>query len=363
MIKKQKKITIREVAEKAGVSTATVSRILNGESGFPQVTRKKIWSAAHSLGYEPSMQARQLRSGQEAERLRTNLIMYIFNLTDENPIGDRFTADCAQMFSWLASQQGFYTTNYRYFRREGFHCPLILDRLIDGAVIGSPHQEVIECVSRKVPTVLINVGASPLFPEIPRVSAATENGMHALLLKAHQMGHRKTAFVGSIRTVKRDCFCLDYPSMIFRLVEEMGFELTDAHRYQPPDLKPSNHERCMDEVTAALLTEIRARKNSLILCEDSVYAKSIYTRLIASGIRIPEDVSMITVDSISPVLKQDCVITSASHDWPRLYTAALDVLKVLINGKEPICREFIVPVLLQEGRTLSAPRTRKRSQE
>ena len=347
-----KKITIKDVAQHSGFSTATVSRVLNGESNFPEATRKKVWASAHSLGYEPSIQARNLRSGCVSDRIPTNLIMYLFNLSSGNPIGDRVTADSAQMFDWLAGQRGYYVTTYRYFQNEGFHCPLILDRLIDGAVIGCPHQDVIECVSKKVPTVLLNVGASPLFPEIPRVNAATETGLRALMLKAFQLGHRKTALVGSVRTPQVDYFTLDYISLILRLASETGFELTETHRYQPSDLNPDNHELKMDEIAAALLPQIRARKVSLIFCEDSCYAQSIYSRLSAAGIRIPDEVSMVTVNSSNPIPPQDYPIAAAMHDWQKLYIAAIDVLKELIGGKELTCREFAVPVLINEGKTL-----------
>ena len=347
-----KRITIRDVAEKSGVSTATVSRVLNGEIRFPETTRKKVWKAAHTLGYEPSIQARQLRSGQRGNRVRTNLIMYLFNLAADNPIGDRFTADCAQMFDWMASRKGFYTTNYRYFRKEGFHCPLILDRLVDGVVIGCPHQEVIDCVSKKVPTVLINVGESFAFPEIPRVVAATETGMCNRMLEAYRLEHRKTALVGSIGAPVQDSFALNHSRLISRLAGEIGFELTVAHRYQPPDLNPSNHEQRMDEIANALIPEIRSGRISLILCEDSCYARSIYTRLTGAGIRLPEEVSMITIDSISPIPEKEELLTAVAYDWPRMYTAALDVLKELIDGKQSVCRDFLVPVRIREGKTL-----------
>ena len=350
----EKRITIRDVAEKSGVSTATVSRVLNGEIRFPETTRKKVWEAAHTLGYEPSIQARQLRSGQRENRVRTNLIMYLFNLAADNPIGDRFTADCAQMFDWIASQKGFYTTNYRYFRKEGFHCPLILDRLVDGVVIGCPHQEVIECVSKKVPTVLINVGKSFSFPEIPRVVAATETGMLNRMLEAYRLNHRKTALVGSIGAPVQDSFALNHSRLISRLAGEIGFELTSPHRYQPPDLNPSNHEQRMDEIAAALLPEIRAGRISLILSEDSCYARSLYARLTDAGIRFPEQVSMITIDSISPIPEKEDRITAVAYDWPRMYTAALEVLKDLIDGRQPVCRDFPVPVRIREGKTLGA---------
>ncbi|MBQ6596845.1 MAG: LacI family DNA-binding transcriptional regulator [Lentisphaeria bacterium] len=362
MMKNGKRITIREVAEKSGVSTATVSRVLNGEINFPEATRKKIWAAAHLLGYEPSIQARKLRAGVDSERLPTNLIMYIFNLPQGNPIGDRYTADSAQMFDWLTSQRGYYTANYRYFQQEGFHCPLILDRLVDGAVIGSPHQEVIECVAGKVPTVLLNVGFCTLFPEIPRISAATEPVLRDLMLQARELGHVKAALIGSVRPIEKHYFALDYISLIHRLTDETGFELKKEHCYQPQDLCPANNEQRMDEIAAALLSEIRSGKVTLVFGEDYTYAKSIYSRLLRMGVRIPEEISIITVNSHVPFPTEETrILTSAVHDWKQLYIAAIEVLKDLIAKKDFSCREFMIPAILCPGKTLGRPIVRLRS--
>ena len=360
---KEKRITIKDVAQKSGVSTATVSRVLNGELNFPEATRKRIWSAAHLLGYKPSVQARRLRTGVDSGRLPTNLIMYIFNLPQENPIGNRYTADSAQMFDWLASQRGYYTANYRYFEQEGFHCPLILDRLVDGAVIGSPHQEVIECVAGKVPTVLLNVGSCALFPEIPRISAATEPVLRSLMLRARELGHVKAALVGSsIHPAGQRCFALAYVSLIRRLAYETGFELKGDHCYLPQDLCPANHDRRMDEITAALLPEIRSGNVTLIFGENYIYAKSIYNRLLRAGVRIPEEVSIVTVNSHVPFpTEEDRILTSAVHNWTQLYVTAIEVLKDLIANKEFSCREFMIPAVLCPGKTLARPMVQSES--
>ena len=112
----EKRITIKDVAKAAGVSIATVSRVINGrnDSSFPSETRKHVWNVAHQMGYEPNQQARRLRSGISLPRTRTNLIMRIFNIGRENAVGDRVLAENVQIFDWAAAQHGLFTTNYHY---------------------------------------------------------------------------------------------------------------------------------------------------------------------------------------------------------------------------------------------------------
>ena len=58
-------ISIATVAAKAGVSIATVSRVLNGlSSKFSKATQTKVLQAVDELGYRPTVAARTLRSGQ-----------------------------------------------------------------------------------------------------------------------------------------------------------------------------------------------------------------------------------------------------------------------------------------------------------
>lgn len=56
--------TIREISEKAGVSIATVSKVLNGKSGVKQETANEILAIADSLNYRPNLNARFLKSGR-----------------------------------------------------------------------------------------------------------------------------------------------------------------------------------------------------------------------------------------------------------------------------------------------------------
>ena len=60
----KQKITIKEVAVRAGVSIATVSRVLNGEASVDEVLRQKVEMAVQELNYIPNVNARNIRSKQ-----------------------------------------------------------------------------------------------------------------------------------------------------------------------------------------------------------------------------------------------------------------------------------------------------------
>lgn len=356
---KIKRITIKDIAREAAVSIATVSRVINGETSFPNETQKRVWAMVHKLGYEPCQQARILRNGMESERTKTNLIMRVFNLGRENPIGDRVAADSVQMFDWIANQHGFFTTTYRYYQQKGFRCPLLLDRLIDGVIIGSPHKEVIESIAAKVPIVALDVGSVYQYPEVPRVNSATGDGLREMFSKAYSMGHRKTASVGGPEP--REPFSHNYLRLIRNLCDEFRFELDPKHIYQPQGLSWENHDRMMDIVAEAMIPEIRNGKITLIFGEDMVYAESIWKSLTERGIRVPEDVSIIGVNSsCGQGQGMEHPVTSVAHDWMQLFTSAIEVLQALISGKGLPCTEFLVAPLMNWGTTLDKPKMRRK---
>ncbi len=57
-------MTLEEVAKRAGVSTATVSRVLNGTGLVKEATRKKVLLVAKELKYHPNLHARTLAGGR-----------------------------------------------------------------------------------------------------------------------------------------------------------------------------------------------------------------------------------------------------------------------------------------------------------
>ena len=359
----KKRITIRDVAKVAGVSIATVSRVINGRNDkvFPTETRKHVWNIAHQMGYEPNQQARKLRSGITSPRTKTNLIMRIFNQGSEEIIGKRELADNMQIFDWAVNKHGLFLTNYHYYHEKGFRCPLLLDDLIDGVVIGTSHEEVIRSVAEKVPTVLLDVEITNGRLRFPSVNSATEDGVEKLFSRAKELGHNAVAIVGG--PVKEDGVARNYFRIIRNTAEKLGFRCSAEFMYQPPDINENNHDEIMHEIACSILPAIRSGKISLIAGEDIVYARSLYNGLISLGVKIPEEVSIISVDSINVQEKENTTpITSAAHDWIQLSNAAVEMLVALIEGKESNS-EILVAPLMKWGATLDKPKKHNKKEK
>ena len=350
MQKRKKNMTIVDIAKLSGVSIATVSRIINGGTGFSGETEKKVWNIIHEFGFEPNRQARVMRNGKKPEQIKNHLILRVINsgasIKDEIQLN---TASSMAFFSLTAQRKGLFTTSYLYDSLEGFRCPLLLDKIVDGAIVGGPHKEVIEFISRKVPTVLMDVGASPLFPELIRVNNAMADGIRQLLYEAYKLGHRSAAVVGA--PDYKDDFSRNHCRIICNVLNESAISLAPEHIYRPTGLNIANHEEKMAEIVQQMISEIKDGKISLVIMEDESYATSVYKGLLAEGIKIPEDVSVLSLNTnfnISP----DWCITSILIDWQALIGTAIDVLQELIAGKEIVCREYLIQPVIFKGNTL-----------
>ena len=284
--------------------------------------------------------------------------MRIFETGRDNPIGDRVTADSAQMFDWIANQHGFFTINYRYHRRKGFRCPLLLDQLTDGVIMGSPHKEVMESVSKKVPLVLVDVVKVPGLSNVPIVNAALQQGMEYFIGKAAKFGHKNAAIVGGYGDPAETSFQRDYKKLILDTCRANGITILQRHRFFPENLTHETHKKEMERIIGRLIPEIRSGKITLILPENMAYADTIYKLLLEKGISMPKMVSMLTVDPlIGEAYGQKHPVTSVAFDWPQMFDTALTVLERMIRGETGICSEYLVTPILNEGVTLGAAPT------
>jgi len=348
-----KRTTIKDVAKAADVSIATVSFVLNGKNGLPEDTRRKVWDAANQLNYVPSQQARRLRNGgAQAKRQGTNLLMRICHLGRENEVGDRFDADMAQLFDHLANQRGYFTTTYRYFHLKGFRCPLLLDELIDGVLVASPHLEVIESVKGKVPAVIVDVGIRPEHASIPVVNMDMRRGLMELFAEVEAMGHSSAALVNPPPDAS------NFMNHCGHLLEEVaGLHGVSVHprcRYAP-EITTETHSQVMGEVAGKLVPEIKGGAVTLILCADIPYADTLHEKLTAAGIRIPEDVSMVSANSL---FGSERDVARVSYDWEKLLSVSLDLLKQMIDGHDSPCAEYLVAPAVSMGQTLGLPKLR-----
>lgn len=127
MARKTGAITIRDVSQLAGVSPATVSKVLNNSSEIPELTRERVLEAVRTLEFRPNSIARSLR----VQRTRT-----LGLITDD--IEAVFTTSLMPGVEEAASGEGFSVflcNSYGRPEREREHLELLLDKQVDAVIL------------------------------------------------------------------------------------------------------------------------------------------------------------------------------------------------------------------------------------
>ena len=177
-------ISIRDVARRAGVSIATVSRTVNGIATVDPQLALQVWRAIEELGYLPNTQARALVSG------RSRMLGLIVS-----EITNPFFPELVQEFENLAVAQGYEvligSTNYDTARTESL-IRRMLQRKVDGIAVmtfGIEEDLVQKLVDREFPLVFVDAG--PNLPNIRILKVNYGEGIRQAVQHLAALGHRR----------------------------------------------------------------------------------------------------------------------------------------------------------------------------
>ncbi len=321
-----KPATIREVAARAGVSTATVSRSLRGGVGVEPATRRKVEEAARALRYRPSGVARSLK-------LRATSTIGLIVTDIENPYFPQIVS---------AVEDAVRARGYTVLLADGRRDPerelesleILGEREVDGMIIASTavtqrHGERIS--ELHCPVVIIN--SESTVPAVPAVMS--DNVMGGRLAAQHVlgMGHRRVLFVGDDEA--------DHKSAVQARIE--------GARSAVEEHGPAGHIRFRVVATigaadAAVEGGIRAAEALLaagfdetaVLCRNDLTAIGVMRGLRAGGRRIPEEISVVGYDDIELAAYVDPPLTTVHQSTDEMAQRAVaDLLGRLGRGPGP----------------------------
>lgn len=274
-------MNLEEVARRARVSTATVSRVLNDSSVVRNSTRARVMKAVEDLNYHPNLHARSLAAG------KTNSIGIIVS-NMENP----FFYDIAAKIEADAHRDGYEVliANTNYDDRQLMkNFQLMAGRRVAGlaAIVSEISPDLIDDISEaRFPVVFYDVG--PSAKNIARVRLNYRKGMSRLAEYLVQLGHtERVAWVGHHRELAP--------------LSERRQALIDAYAALAPqtELKTFGGTDSLEGgwlVTRELLgTDF---KPTAIVCANDLMAVGVLRALRELGIGVPEQISVTGLDNI-----------------------------------------------------------------
>ena len=180
--------TVKEVAARAGVSTATVSRVLSGVGGVAEDLQRKVVDAARALNYRPNGAARSLRAG-------TTRIIGVLIPDIENPFFTSVVCGIEEVLQ--ATGYSLLLANYNESPdRERVHLAGLCAEGIAGLIFAAsrrPAEEYRKLLQSGLPMVAVSRLPDGLDVDVVRV----DNGEGARIAVAHliSLGHRRIALI------------------------------------------------------------------------------------------------------------------------------------------------------------------------
>ncbi|HSK95222.1 MAG TPA: LacI family DNA-binding transcriptional regulator [Euzebyales bacterium] len=330
--------SMQDVADRAGVSRATVSLVLSAQPGtrIAEATRARVRAAADELGYRRDLLARGLR------RSRTDTIGLISDRITTSPWGWAKIAG-AQDAAWERGRMLLIANTAGDAGHEREALDGLLDRRVDGLVLGAANHRALRVpvLDTNVPVVLLDA----FDPEggRPAVVPDDERGAWdatALLLAA---GHRRIAFINSADPV---------PATTLRAQGHRA--ALDEHGVTfDPDLMVAVTDGATSEGSQRATEELLTRQPDVtaLFCFNDRFASGAYRALRRLGRRVPEDVSVVGFDDqmdlaagLDPPLTTIALPHEAMGRWA--VNRLLDEIDGVAAAADPeLRREHCPPVL------------------
>jgi LacI family transcriptional regulator len=316
-------MSLKDVAKRARVSSATVSRVLNNTTVVRNATRMRVMKAVEELNYHPNLHARTLAGGKS----RT-LGMIASNL--ENP----FFFDIFQTLENDAHAHGYEVvvanTDYRSEQLLA-SVRMMLERRVAGlAVIVSETTSELtrELAASKIPVVFYDA-ATP-HPDIFNIHTNYRRGMERVVDYLHSLGHCRLAFIGHHSTLgptgEREKVFIETVSRFTSSSEWRTVANLDG-------LEGGRH-------AARELLESGFRPTAIV-CVNDFMAIGVLRELRDRGLRVPQDVSVTGFDNIK----------LSEFSFPRLTTVHIPrerighfVFERLVpdSARKPVGREILL---------------------
>jgi len=274
-------VNIKEIAKRAGVSTATVSRAINRIPTVDPHLARRVWKIVDELGYYPDRQARALVSGQSR----------IFGLIVPDLTNPVFP-EIVKAFEEISFQH-----NYEVLLRSTSHDPQrmglamrrMVERRVDGLAIltfGMKESVIANFAPRSVPIVIVD--GSHQMPEVANIRVNYQHGIRQAVQHLAALRHSRIAFVAGP------------PNLNSVETQQLAFEecMTELALEIPPEfIVGGDHtiEGGMKALTTLAALPVRP---TAILCSNDMTAIGVLRQASDHGISIPQQLSVVGFDDI-----------------------------------------------------------------
>jgi DNA-binding LacI/PurR family transcriptional regulator len=335
---------LADIAAQAGVSEATVSRVLNGKPGVATATRESVLAALDVLGYERPVRLRRRSAG----------LVGLITPELENPI---FPA-LAQVIGQALTRQGYtpvLATQTPGGSTEDELTEMLVERDVSGIIfVSGLHADTSAYMGRYerlrahgVPFVLVD-GFSPKV-RAPFISPDDRAAMRLAVTHLVSLGHRRIGLaVGPRRFVP-----------VLRKIEGFRATMQELLGLSPEETDGNLIQQSLFTLEggqAAATALIGAEECTAVVCASDMMALGAVRAARRLGLDVPRDVSVVGFDDSPLISFTDPPLTTIRKPVPSMGQAAVRTLLEEIGGTPAPHSEFVfMPELVVRGSTASAP--------
>jgi len=271
---------IRQVAKRAGVSTATVSRTINNLSVRPG-TARRVRQAIEELKYFPNTHARSLVSG------RSRIVGLIVS-----DITNPFFPELVKGFEDAATQKGYEVllSNTEYdSSRMATGVRRMLERKVDAVAIMTSEMDpsfTQELAGRNIPMVFLDVGT--VEKHISNIKVDYASGILQAVEHLIGLEHRRVAFIGGPPDLKSARI---RQSAFLKAMQKRGMG-------DPAWIETGNHRIGGGFQAMSRILE-RTPLPTAVLCSNDLTALGALRAIRRKGLRVPDDISVVGFDDIA----------------------------------------------------------------
>ena len=323
-------LTIRDVAKEAGVSTATVSNVLNKTGKVGQRTHLLVLSAVKRLGYVPDVHARHL-----ASRVSRTLGIIVSDI--ENP----FFPEVIKSFETRARHLGYDAilsdTNYDP-RRTKEAADRMMEHKVRGVAIMTSEislRLIHELARRRIAVTFLDL--APVQGYVSNLRIDYFSGIEQIVRYLHKNGHQRIAFVAGRPGLKSNVARLQaYEKCMNAVGLESGPVLHGDLRFEG------------GLSAGSAIAKLSPRPSAVIAVND-LTAVGVIKGLLKAGLRVPDDVSVTGCDKTRLAEYSNPSITTVDIHRDMLGKMAADALHELSCSSNPQGREYQIPAELILG--------------
>lgn len=287
-------VTLKDIAERAGVSISTVSRVINNDQNKPasEETAEKVWKLVRELGYAPNYHARNLKASKKYKPNSEKTIGCIL-ASPKDTFKDHFFSQIMMGIQSEAALKG-YNVGYAfsYFEDKSALFQHITSSKADGTIVlGRMNEDFLSFIKNNINN-LVYVGLNRIGRDLDEVICDAYEATRCAVDYLISLGHKNIGYIGEISSLNNNNIINEHRYRAFKdTLAKNNILLNDCYIKNITLSSKEGYDAMMEIIESDNLP-------SALFCGNDITAIGVMRAIHKNGLRIPKDISIIGLDNI-----------------------------------------------------------------